>query len=75
MVDNSSIIDSSPDFLSNNMPEEKKDGNDSKIEYSEVETSAIEDTSKSEKKKYNDWPVREIKEPHDNDVLYGRGGM
>lgn len=26
------------------------------------------------KKKYKDWPLRGIKEPHDNDVMYGRGG-
>jgi hypothetical protein len=26
------------------------------------------------KKNYTDWPLRNIKEPHDNDVLYGRGG-
>jgi hypothetical protein len=27
-----------------------------------------------EKKKYANWPLRDIKEPHPNDVLYGRGG-
>lgn len=24
--------------------------------------------------KYKNWPLRDIKEPHENDVLYGRGG-
>jgi hypothetical protein len=28
----------------------------------------------ADKKKYADWPFRNIKEPHENDVLYGRGG-
>ena len=26
------------------------------------------------REKYKDWPLRNIKEPHDNDVMYGRGG-
>eukprot|EP00934_Nitzschia_sp_Nitz4_P006310 Nitzschia sp. Nitz4//scaffold17_size182527//137924//140248//NITZ4_001875-RA/size182527-snap-gene-0.283-mRNA-1//1//CDS//3329539403//6300//frame0 len=26
------------------------------------------------RKKYANWPLRGIKEPHDNDVMYGRGG-
>ena len=26
------------------------------------------------KKKYANWPMRDIKEPHQNDVMYGRGG-
>jgi hypothetical protein len=26
------------------------------------------------KKKYANWPLQNIKEPHDNDVMYGRGG-
>jgi hypothetical protein len=26
------------------------------------------------KTKYENWPLRDIKEPHENDVLYGRGG-
>jgi hypothetical protein len=26
------------------------------------------------KKKNTDWPLRAIQEPHDNDVLFGRGG-
>lgn len=58
------------------MPEEKKDGEDPKVEnIDNVKTSVVEEPSKSDRKKYADWPVREIKEPHDNDVLYGRGGM
>jgi hypothetical protein len=27
-----------------------------------------------QKKKNTDWPLRGIQEPHDNDVLFGRGG-
>lgn len=26
------------------------------------------------REKYKDWPMKSIEEPHDNDVLYGRGG-
>jgi hypothetical protein len=29
---------------------------------------------KEHKEKYKDWPMKNIEEPHDNDVLYGRGG-
>jgi hypothetical protein len=32
------------------------------------------DGAKPKKKKYENWPLRDIKEPHENDVLYGRGG-
>ena len=30
--------------------------------------------AEANKKKYANWPLRGIKEPHENDVLYGRGG-
>jgi hypothetical protein len=43
--------------------EKKKDG----------ESEDMHDGEKP-KKKYTTWPLREIKEPHENDVLYGRGG-
>mmetsp|Transcript_14573 Transcript_14573/g.16951 ORF Transcript_14573/g.16951 Transcript_14573/m.16951 type:complete len:786 (-) Transcript_14573:134-2491(-) len=36
-------------------------------------TDTIVPKSKS-KKDYADWPLSDIKEPHTNDVLYGRGG-
>jgi hypothetical protein len=65
----------------NDQDEEKKDNNDGKIsppeettgdekEKEEAEKKRIEDL----KKKYANWPLREVHEPHDNDVLYGRGG-
>jgi hypothetical protein len=36
----------------------------------EAEKKRIEEL----KRKYADWPFRGIKDPHDNDVMYGRGG-
>ncbi|KAG7350302.1 hypothetical protein IV203_009662 [Nitzschia inconspicua] len=36
----------------------------------EAEKQRIEEL----KKKYANWPLRDIKEPHENDVMYGRGG-
>lgn len=33
-----------------------------------------EETKEEDEKKYADWPFRDIREPHLNDVLYGRGG-
>lgn len=41
------------------------------------EDAEMEDTEnevKPKTKKYTDWPLKNIKEPHDHDVLYGRGG-
>ena len=52
-------------------PEEKKDGDDGSNEEKVNEPTADSNTTK---KKYTDWPIRDIKEPHDHDVLYGRGG-
>ena len=39
-------------------------------EKEEAEKNRIEEL----KRRYKDWPLRNIKEPHDNDVMYGRGG-
>jgi hypothetical protein len=64
--------------------EEKKDeSNEDAVEERNEEPQASEEEKvKQEEKeetaedleKYKDWPLRDIKEPHDNDVLYGRGG-
>jgi hypothetical protein len=46
----------------------------------EKETEEKEETEEEKqkreelKKKYANWPLKNIKEPHDNDVMYGRGG-
>ena len=43
----------------------------------QAEDAEMQDTAreaKPKKKKYTDWPFKNIKEPHDHDVLYGRGG-
>lgn len=52
--------------------EEKKDGDESKTDEKLLPNNS--GSTATQKKKYTDWPVREIREPHDNDVLYGRGG-
>lgn len=39
-------------------------------EMAEAEKKRLEEL----KKKYADWPLRGIKDPHPNDVMYGRGG-
>jgi hypothetical protein len=38
------------------------------------EAKETEEEEERRKKKYANWPMRDIKEPHENDVLYGRGG-
>jgi hypothetical protein len=56
-------------------PEEKKDTDDNSKQLDDGEADfVVDNTRPSSIKKYTDWPIREIREPHDNDVLYGRGG-
>jgi len=50
------------------MTREEKDKEEKEKE--EAEKKRIEEL----KIKYKDWPLKGIKEPHENDVMYGRGG-
>jgi hypothetical protein len=43
-------------------------------EKKEDASAAANATTTAVKKNYTNWPLRNIKEPHANDVLYGRGG-
>jgi hypothetical protein len=45
------------------------------VDAGEAGDSKDEEKKEEDKKKYANWPFRDIKEPHANDVLYGRGGM
>jgi hypothetical protein len=58
--------------------ENKNEDNDSKDEEDGKSEDEDEETKKKReaelKEKYKDWPLRGIKEPHENDVMYGRGG-
>ena len=38
------------------------------------DTKKTKEEEEAHKKKYAHWPMRDIKEPHQNDVMYGRGG-
>ena len=40
----------------------------------ETEEKKTEEVTEEMELKYANWPYRDIKEPHANDVLYGRGG-
>jgi hypothetical protein len=57
---------------------EEKDGDKAmtEAEKDEAEKKAEEERKKKEelKKKYANWPLKGIKDPHENDVMYGRGG-
>ena len=70
-------------------PEEKKESSDAETEADDAEdTRSPEEKEKEAKEKeeaekkrieelkikYKDWPLKDIKEPHENDVMYGRGG-
>ncbi|KAL3945118.1 MAG: hypothetical protein SGBAC_000786 [Bacillariaceae sp.] len=72
---------------SEDVKEETKKESEASIKKEEDETMSEaqkeEDAKKAEeerkkkeelKKKYANWPQKAIKDPHDNDVMYGRGG-
>mmetsp|Transcript_27953 Transcript_27953/g.65738 ORF Transcript_27953/g.65738 Transcript_27953/m.65738 type:complete len:730 (+) Transcript_27953:259-2448(+) len=61
-------VDDSGSSNESNMTQEEKDKEAKEKE--EAEKKKIEEL----KKKYKNWPLKDIKEPHDNDVMYGRGG-
>ena len=58
--------------------DEKKEEESKEPEKSDEEKKAEEEAEKKRiaelKLKYKDWPLRDVKEPHENDVMYGRGG-
>ena len=69
----------SPDKKNNESETEKQEEEDEETKRKRLEEEkAKEDAEKKRieelKKKYADWPLRNIKEVHDNDVMYGRGG-
>merc|ERR1711933_102442 len=70
--DNSDVetdaVDDSGSSKEDTMTKEEKDKETKEKE--EAEKKRIEEL----KEKYKDWPLKGIKEPHDNDVMYGRGG-
>lgn len=72
-----------PQGSSNTEEIKKGDDNNKQDENSKDEEEAKSDDEDEEtkkkreaelKEKYKDWPLRGIKEPHENDVMYGRGG-
>ena len=68
--------------------EEKKESSDAETEADEADDKSPEEKEKEAKEKeeaekkrieelkikYKDWPLKDVKEPHENDVMYGRGG-
>lgn len=56
------------------MKPETKPEADSPKPTKKEEAKETEEEAERRKKKYANWPMRDIKEPHENDVLYGRGG-
>lgn len=57
--------------------QEEEDSNDDEEEEEKSDDEDEETKMKREaelKERYKDWPLRGIKEPHENDVMYGRGG-
>ena len=54
--------------------EESNNNNDNNKAKKETPKKESDSTSAPTKKKYTNWPLRGIKEPLENDVMYGRGG-
>jgi hypothetical protein len=54
--------------------EDKDDDDDDDEEEEEEPPKKKVELTEEQKKEYLNWPLREIKEPHEHDVLYGRGG-
>ena len=68
----------SEDNADDEKKEEEDDSNEEKDEESKEVNEEEEKRKKEEeealREKYKDWPMKNISEVHDNDVLYGRGG-
>jgi hypothetical protein len=68
--DNDDIDDNNDDNDNDNDDDAKQIKPEEKPEMTEEEKKKDEE----KRKEYKDWPLKEIKEPHENDVMYGRGG-
>lgn len=66
--DAESDVDDAGSATADTRTQEEKDKEAKEKE--EAEKKRIEEL----KIKYKDWPLKDIKEPHENDVMYGRGG-
>jgi hypothetical protein len=84
MTDEGEVKQGSSETSTSQGPAGDMDDDDTSIEErsAAVEEKKLTPEEEEEKKKrdaelrekYKDWPLRNIKEPHDNDVMYGRGG-
>lgn len=86
MTDEAEVKQGSSETSTSQGPAEDMDDDDTTIEdrsaAAAVEEKKLTPEEEEEKKKrdaelrekYKDWPMRNIKEPHENDVMYGRGG-
>jgi hypothetical protein len=52
----------------------ESDPKDEEEDEAQEDVDENSDDAKPKQKKYENWPLRDIKEPHEHDVLYGRGG-
>jgi hypothetical protein len=72
-VDPSMTAVSESDEASNKKEDGDDDWDSKKEDAAETEKEGIK-VEAPKKTKVVDWPLRDIAEPHPNDVLYGRGG-
>jgi hypothetical protein len=70
-ISNGAVSES--DEASNKKEEGDDDWDSKKEDAVETEKEGIKEEA-PKKTKVVDWPLRDIAEPHPNDVLYGRGG-
>merc|ERR1719464_1730764 len=72
-VDNNGDDDERDDTESNDENNVKK-SQEEKGEEAKEKEEAEKKRIRELQEKYKDWPLKNIKEPHENDVMYGRGG-
>jgi hypothetical protein len=70
------VEDSKSDDAEKDVKEDSDGDTEMKGESSEEKEDEVEKKKKEEelRKKFADWPLKGIKEPHEHDVMYGRGG-
>jgi len=63
-----------PEASVSSPPENENEDNQGDKNTDDAKEDSKEEEKQPQKTKTVDWPLRDIKEPHANDVLYGRGG-
>jgi hypothetical protein len=72
--ENSGSHDPADDLDDENSADEKQSVEEEEVQLTPEEEEEKKKSDAELREKFKDWPLRNIKEPHENDVMYGRGG-